>query len=692
MSSRVLRRLREESNLNKKDALAEVKEQSDSDDYESEEEQHAQRNQTAFHLMMDDDDSDSSSSDDEGEEEDGEENKNEIENSNDLVPNQPLKKNNNDVPSSADQDEEEEDIDAILSEFKEQSIEQSLDDIGNQTNRSSDAKYAVILYNNDSRDYNLDSTMRNMLHGTTDTEQRQGQGKRRAKQNQSLFARQRDSWGKRPSSYIGGGLGMDSFDRKVDDKKVNVDPLASMCSTNDIPWPYSGDNDDFRTVPFDMQQWYTFQRSNTYSNTVKEYQNHIANTGDINTMAMYIADNPFVVEPMFHFAMFFFSIGENEKGMDLLKRILWVMECASYGSFLYGHERCDKVHLMDYYREENHVFFLTLFRLAQTSCMVGCVVTSLAVGRFLLSLDPMRDPTGTLMVLDYYALATMREKDVLLLLQLVDSNVIKVCLDEDEDNRHICELRDMPNWAYSYALAMYRKSHFDEDQGDDEIDGITLEEQADNALDHALSRYPFIVRLLLEKNGVNVKSRSFRTDWPSVIDTLDLMNRNSNAGVEKISSIFVERNSKLWSGDDVLKWLFRGCQRIVETKEVENTADDGVVSSLEALEKYSVFDPMDFQDSFRRIPADANPLDPGLMDAALNYTPNRRRFLRMNRQQGGRGNEQGLDLEMLARQQRTMLGTGRNGMQVIDPDLPLMELFWRSMMPWARVDGVPPNT
>jgi len=249
----------------------------------------------------------------------------------------------------------------------------------------------------------------------------------------------------------------------------------------------------------------------------------------------------------------------------------------------------------------------------------------------------------------------------------------------------------MPNWAYSYALAMYRKSHFDEDQGDDESDGITLEEQADNALDHALSRYPFIVRLLLEKNGVNLKSRAFRTDWPSVIDTLDLMNRNSNAGIEKITSIFVERNFKLWSGDDVLKWLFRGCQRIVETKEVEKNTDDGGISSLEALEKYSVFDPMDFQDSFRRIPADVNPLDPGLMDAALNYTPNRRRFLRVNRQQGGRGNEQGLDLEMLARQQRTMLGTGRNGMDIIDPDLPMMELFWRSMLPWARVDGVPPN-
>jgi hypothetical protein len=130
----------------------------------------------------------------------------------------------------------------------------------------------------------------------------------------------------------------------------------------------------------------------------------------------------------------------------------------------------------------------------------------------------------------------------------------------------------------------------------------------------------------------------------------------------------------------------------VENK-IRGDADEYNLGSLEALEKYSAFDPMDFLDSFRRIPADANPLDPGLMDAALNYTPNRRRFLRINRQHGARGeNDQGLDLEMLARQQRTMLGAGRNQMQIIDPDLPLMELFWRSMMPWARVEGVPPST
>jgi hypothetical protein len=28
--------------------------------------------------------------------------------------------------------------------------------------------------------------------------------------------------------------------------------------------------------------------------------------------------------------------------------------------------------------------------------------------------------------------------------------------------------------------------------------------------------------------------------------------------------------------------------------------------------------------------------------------------------------------------------------EIIDPDLPLLELFWRSALPWAHVEGVPP--
>jgi len=258
---------------------------------------------------------------------------------------------------------------------------------------------------------------------------------------------------------------------------------------------------------------------------------------------------------------------------------------------------------------------------------------------------------------------------------------VKICHQSDSsEDDHVCKLKDMPNWAYSYALALYRKSHWEEDAEE-------IRQKANEALDLALSQFPLIPRLLLEKNKINVKVRSFQTDWSSVMDPLEQIDKSTNAGVEKISSIFAERNYKLWSGDDVLKWLYDGCQRLA-TKSLNEESETGEMPF--ALIRYLEFDPIDFQDSFRRIPADANPLDPGLMDAALHYTPNRRRFLRVNRRQG-RGEGEGIDLDMVRRQQpQTLLGTGRNGMEVLDPDLPLMELFLRSFLPWARVDGVPP--
>ena len=264
---------------------------------------------------------------------------------------------------------------------------------------------------------------------------------------------------------------------------------------------------------------------------------------------------------------------------------------------------------------------------------------------------------------------------------------VKIChksLEENENDSNHCRLTEMPNWAFSYALGLYRKSHWEDDSNEEDVG-----KKAERALDDALRKYPFVPRMLLEKNNVNLRARSFKTDWPSVMPSLDSMNRNMNAAVEKIASIFVDRHCKIWSGDDVVLWLYNGCQRIVADNENEDALKDHFPSSC--LIRYMEFDSTDFQNSFHRIPVEANPLDPGLMEAAFHYIPNRRRFLRMNRRQGGRGDDDRLDLEMVGRQQpQTLLGTGRNGMGVIDPDLPLLELFWRSLLPWVRVEGVPP--
>jgi len=109
-----------------------------------------------------------------------------------------------------------------------------------------------------------------------------------------------------------------------------------------------------------------------------------------------------------------------------------------------------------------------------------------------------------------------------------------------------------------------------------------------------------------------------------------------------------------------------------------------------AIIRYARFESSDFEDSFRTIlPADANPLDPALVALALNLDPNRRRFFQrrpVRGQQGGR--REGFNLEGMAAQYRGI--SGRNVI-MIDPDLPIVELFWRSLMPWARVEGVHHN-
>ena len=69
---------------------------------------------------------------------------------------------------------------------------------------------------------------------------------------------------------------------------------------------------------------------------------------------------------------------------------------------------------------------------------------------------------------------------------------------------------------------------------------------------------------------------------------------------------------------------------------------------------------------------------------ALNLDPNRRRLMqRMPRGQGGVD-----EIDIAAQQFGVALGGPPTGH--VDPDWPLLEVFWRSALPWNHTDGVPP--
>ncbi len=248
----------------------------------------------------------------------------------------------------------------------------------------------------------------------------------------------------------------------------------------------------------------------------------------------------------------------------------------------------------------------------------------------------------------------------------------------------------MPNWRYSYALALYKLSFLVSD--DDSDDGL---KKASEALKVAITRYPLIPKLLLEKNKINTTGRSFQTDWPSVLSPLREFNEDLKiheatiagslandyqASNQKITKIFIDRSHKLWSGDDVVKWLYDCCVEVISADTQSNIQAIKCVPL--ALLRYSTYDITDFEDSFPHIPAAANVLDPRFVDLALHVRHNARRLLRMPQQQGGMLNEFNMEGQQAIQQIRTLLGTGRDGMEVIDPDLPIAEIFWRSLMPW----------
>lgn len=475
--------------------------------------------------------------------------------------------------------EMEENIDSILLEFKH-----VLPSDSNCSTPISKNGSHVILKDIDQRDFDLDLTMRNMMNGCLNNWK-----KKRKKRTEKIFCQPRAEWGKKPETFIGGGLGMESKSRNIEDS----------------PWPYC----DYNLLQNRNLKFFRVLRSVEYTNLVNKYEHLVSNSGDINVLAMFIADYPFLLEPLFQFAMFLFSIGENDKGVNVLKRCLWIIECASLPSF-FDFEISETINVIDYDLEENKVLFHVLFRYAQTSCSLGCVSTSCSVGRFLLSLDPFRDPCGILLALDYYALATKRDRDLDFVIGMVDSGFKIYDLDG-----HSCEISDMPNWAFSYAYALFRKYKVKSESVSIKDEDNTHDYQISlQALCKAISAYPRVPKLLLEKINVNVNSRSFQMDWKPIIETLEkFSSRNLFQGSKQIS-IFVDRSHKLWDGYDELKWLFEASKVVSEQTFGEEQINQ---ESFKTLHKYEKFDPIDFSNTFRQIPQELNPLDPTLADVSF---------------------------------------------------------------------------
>ena len=268
--------------------------------------------------------------------------------------------------SSIDDHNVEEDLDALLLEFHEMDRTEKLHDLLDPLSDSFESfPFDFILKSFDPRDLDYDFSMRmSMLHAGSVNER---SNRPRKFQPASLFGPPMDGW-IRPPRFIGGGIGMATYDSMRD---------PGLCL---LPWPYSNtspfsshpvcnETSSIRVPSFSLNRWCTFLFSDVANKDVRDYFT-IQQSSDINAVIMFIAHHPYVTEALLQLSNILYQTNHSAEGFSLLHRCLWIYESSSLTSFV-SRIGQGRVCFIDKERKENAVFFLTLFRLFQVSSISG---------------------------------------------------------------------------------------------------------------------------------------------------------------------------------------------------------------------------------------------------------------------------------------------------------------------------------
>lgn len=223
-------------------------------------------------------------------------------------------------------------------------------------------------------------------------------------------------------------------------------------------------------------QWYVFEHSVSYRQLQQKFLTAVESMDSDNIIKV-INQQPYHVDSLIQMSELCKMSEDHAMASELIEHAILALETAFHSTFSLttGNSR------LDYCRQENRALFIVLFKHAQYLEGRACARTALEVAKLILTLDPVTDPLAMILVLDYYAL---RSKQYEWLVQLYD----------EWGSSH--NLAQLPNMAYSYALALFYLNK----NGD--LDS------ADKAIQYAIMMFPGVVKPLLDALSVQVDSRA----------------------------------------------------------------------------------------------------------------------------------------------------------------------------------------
>ncbi|XP_037933791.1 transcription factor 25 [Teleopsis dalmanni] len=275
-------------------------------------------------------------------------------------------------------------------------------------------------------------------------------------------------------------------------------------------------------------QWFGFEHSQKYQSVQNQFLAAVERT-DFDFLTALIRSCPYHIDSIIQLSDMCKMTEDYSSATELIERGVLVLETSLHPSFSLTSGNCR----MDYRRQENRCFFIVLFRHAQYLEARACCRTAFELSKLILSLDPDTDPLAIVLVLDYYAI---RSKQYSWLIKYY------------EEYDAVRNLLQLPNMAYSYALALFCL--------------LGECEKSDKALKYALLMFPGVLRPLLEEMSVQTDKRVLSNPY-----FCSEISGSQSPALHQLVCLYVCRAKVIWRQHEVLPWLERNVNSVLDRIE-----------------------------------------------------------------------------------------------------------------------------
>ncbi|XP_020814719.1 transcription factor 25 isoform X2 [Drosophila serrata] len=278
-------------------------------------------------------------------------------------------------------------------------------------------------------------------------------------------------------------------------------------------------------------QWFAFEHSQYYQGVQHMFLSALERI-DSEFLITLIKRCPYHVDSLVQLSEVCKMTEDFALASELLERALLLLESSLHINFSLTSGNCR----LDYRRQENRSFYIVLFKHAQYLEERACSRTAFEISKLLLSLQPDMDPLAMILVIDYYAL---RSKQFGWLVEFY------------EEYNAARNLNQLPNMAYSYALALYT------------LHGVC--ERSNQALQYALLMFPGVLRPLLDEMSVQTDKRVLASSY-----FFADVSGNQSPALHQLVCLYVCRARVVWRQNEVLPWLESNVNVVLDRIETKD--------------------------------------------------------------------------------------------------------------------------